>query len=594
MRRFKLFLYGLLLLHTAVAQNADWRTFYEMSGKVETPRYQATIDFCKKLAGGSDKITSTTFGRSAQGRELPLLILDRQGLSDPAAIHASGRTILLIQACIHAGECEGKDAGLMLFRDLAISDPGTKLLDNVSIVFIPIFNVDGHERFGPFNRINQNGPREMGWRTTSNNFNLNRDYLKADSPEMQAWLRMFNKWMPDFFIDSHTTDGADYQYVLTYLMEILGEMDEGLSGWSKNNFISQMQSHLNSKGFPVFPYVEFRNWHDPRSGLISEVAPPMLSQGYTALRNRPGLLIETHMLKPYPQRVEATYECMLTTIEILNKESENLHALIRKADQYVSSEAFIKAPFPLQFATRREDSTMVNFLGVEYNAVKSDLSGGDWFKYSNTPVVLHIPYFSVAHPVITAKLPYAYLVPAEWALVIERLKIHGIKVTELTRDATLRVTTCRFKNPKWQQNPYEGRHPMTNIEYDEVEETRTFSAGSALVEVMQPAGRIIPQILEPKGNGSFVYWGFFDATFEQKEYGESYVIEKMARQMMANDPNLKEEFEQKKATDSAFAKNPDLILNWFYNKSFYVDSRKGIYPVGKIYDLKAVESLRQQ
>ena len=167
MRRFKLFLYGLLLLHTAVAQNADWRTFYEMSGKVETPRYQATIDFCKKLAGGSDKITYTTFGRSAQGRELPLLILDRQGLSDPAAIHASGRTILLIQACIHAGECEGKDAGLMLFRDLAISDPGTKLLDNVSIVFIPIFNVDGHERFGPFNRINQNGPREMGWRTTS-------------------------------------------------------------------------------------------------------------------------------------------------------------------------------------------------------------------------------------------------------------------------------------------------------------------------------------------------------------------------------------------------------------------------------------------
>ena len=613
MKRFYLVLSWFLFLTATMAQQSEWQTFYEKSGKLETPGYQETIDYCHRLDAGSKMVTYLTFGKSAQGRDLPLLILDRDGLTNPLSIHASGRTVLLIQACIHAGECEGKDAGLMLFRDLAIPEagyeprdsgsnlkrpssfvlrPSSKLLDNVSIIFIPIFNVDGHERFGPFNRINQNGPKEMGWRTTANNLNLNRDFLKADTPEMQAWLRMFNKWMPDFFIDSHTTDGADYQYVLTCLMEIYGDMDEGLTDWSKNTFLPQMQAHLNENGFPVFPYVEFRNWHDPRSGLITEVAPPMLSQGYTALRNRPGLLIETHMLKPYDQRVESTYECMLSTLDLLNKESKNLNLLIRKADNFVSSESFINTPFPLQFETSNSDSAMVNFLGVEYNAVKSDISGGDWFKYTNTPVTLHIPYFSTARPVCTAKLPYAYIIPAEWATVIDRLKIHGIKITELTRDATIKVTTCRFKNPKWQQNPYEGRHPMTNIEYEELEETRLFPAGSALVEVMQPAGRIIPHILEPKGNGSFIYWGFFDATFEQKEYGESYVIEKMARDMLANDPVLLWEFEEKKAGDTTFAKNPQFILNWFYNKSPYVDNRKGLYPVGKIFDPKVIESLK--
>ncbi len=606
MKRFNLLLSGLVILGAVFGQEMKWPTFYEQSGKLETPSYQVTIDYCKRLATGSNMISYTTFGQSAQGRDLPLLILDRDGLDNPDDIHAAGRIILLIQSCIHPGESDGKDAGLMFFRDLAkivpgevkrdsettIRYPAANLLDNVSIIFIPIFNVDGHERFGPYNRINQNGPRETGWRTTANNLNLNRDYLKADAPEMQAWLRMFNRWIPDFFIDCHTTDGADYQYVITYLMEIYGDMDEGLTTWSKNILIKQMKTRMNSLGYPVFPYVDFRNWHDPRSGLITEVAPPMLSQGYTALRNRPGLLIETHMLKPYSQRVESTYQCILAILEILNKESKNLRNLINAADQFVSSQAFVDRSFPLVFETTMTDSTMVDFLGMEYDIVKSDLSGGDWFKYSDRPATFSIPYFSTAKPDATVMLPYAYIIPAEWKAVIERLKLHGIRVVELSRDTMLRITTCRFKNPKWQQNSYEGRHPLINIEYDEFAETRLFMAGSAVVEVMQPAGRIIPHILEPKGNGSYVYWGFFDATFEQKEYGESYVIEKMAREMMASNPELKHEFEKKKLADTTFAKNPQQILNWFYNQSPYADNRKGIYPVGKIYDPAIVKAIK--
>lgn len=602
-----------LFLAGVHAQKAEWQTIYETSGYLETPSYEATIDYCRQLDASSPMITYTTFGKSARGKALPLLILDRDGFTQPEEIRRAGRTLLLLQACIHAGESDGKDAGLMLFRDLTIGSPqpgnagtggskprevkhlikpSSELLENVSIIFIPIFNVDGHERFGPYNRINQNGPREMGWRTTANNLNLNRDYLKAEAPEMQAWLTMFNRWMPDFFVDAHTTDGADYQYVLTYLMEIYGDMDEGLTNWSKNTFIPRMQTHMNNSGYPVYPYVGFRNWHDPRSGLITHVAPPMLSQGYTSLRNRPGLLIETHMLKPYRQRVESTYECILTTLEILGKESVSLRRLIQTADQFTQSDSFLKEPFPLEFETRKDDSLMVEFLGVEYEMVKSDITGGNWFKYSDKPAAFQLPYFSSTRPVLTVKLPRAYVIPPEWKTIIDRIRIHGIKTWELSKDVMLAVATYRFKNPKWQQFSFEGRHPMTNIEYDEIVDTCLFPAGSAVVEVMQPAGYIIPHLLEPKGSGSFVYWGFFDAIFEQKEYGESYVIEKMAREMMAEDPALIAEFEEKKRTDSTFALSPQQILNWFYNKTPYADKRKGIYPVGKIYDPKVLESLK--
>jgi len=170
-----------------------------------------------------------------------------------------------VQACIHPGESEGKDAMLMLLRDMVIDKKNTHLLDHISILFIPVFNVDGHERFGPYNRINQNGPKEMGWRVTANNLNLNRDFLKAETPEMKAWLKMFNKWLPDFFIDTHTTDGADYQYVLTYLMEIFGNMDDGLTNWCKNRFLPDMTGKMESRGFPVFPYIGFRDWHNPKA-----------------------------------------------------------------------------------------------------------------------------------------------------------------------------------------------------------------------------------------------------------------------------------------------------------------------------------------
>jgi hypothetical protein len=592
MKRLLLTAVSLFLFSGLYSQGTDWSTPFERSGGLETPRYRETVDYLKRLAEASPMITLTSIGKSARGADIPLLIVDREGLSEPFAIHAAGRSVLLVQACIHPGESEGKDAGMMFIRDLTVTSaiPRT-LLNNVSILFIPILNVDGHERFGPYNRINQNGPREMGWRVTANNLNLNRDFLKADAPEMAAWLRFFNEWMPDFFVDCHTTDGADYQYVVTYLMEIYGDMDPRLTTWSRDTFIRQFRQSMENAGYPVFPYVDFRRWHDPRSGLITEVAPPMLSQGYTALRNRPGLLIETHMLKPYDIRVKATYESLKISLGILDRENTRLRGLISQADQFCTSPEFLKLPFPLQFETNETDSTMVDFRGFDYTVEKSPLSGGDWFRYSHNPVTFRLPYFFKTRPVVTAKLPAAYIIPAEWKSVIDRLQLHGIQVRFLQKGTAIRVTSCRLRSPKWQQNPYEGRHPMTSIEYDEFPETRWFPPGSAVVEVPQQAARIIPHILEPKGNGSYLYWGFFDAVFEQKEYAESYVLESLAEKMCRGNPSLLEELNRKKASDTTFAKNPLLILNWFYNQSPWADPRKNVYPVGKIVDRSIVDGL---
>lgn len=566
------------------AQKTDLITFYEKTGYKETPRYDETIEYCKKLDNASEWIMYQKFGISPQLRELPLLIVDKNGNFTPEAVRKSGNAVLLVQACIHAGEPEGKDAGFTLLRDIITQPKMAALLDHVTILFMPIVNVDGHERFGKYNRINQNGPVEMGWRTTANNLNMNRDFVKADAKETRDWLKLYNEWLPEFFIDCHTTDGADYQYVITYGLETNGNCDEGLSKWQKDIYLNQITPMMIKSGNPIFPYVMFRIWHDPRSGLRSGATPPMLSQGYTIARNRPGMLIETHMLKGYKTRVEGTYKMIESTLKVLNVEYLNLQKLIKTADDYCSSDDFRKKQFALNFKNSMNDSIMVDYLGVEYTVEKSDMTGGEWFKYNNKkPTIFKIPYFNKVFATDSTLLPKAYIIGPEWSDVIERIKIHGIKTEELQEPQTMKVQSYRFKNMKWGETSYEGRQQLTTFDMEAIEEIRTYPVGSVIIPMNQATAKIIACILEPKANGSFVSWGFFNTIFEQKEYTESYVMETMARQMMLDNPELKKEFELKKATDTEFAKDPREILNWFYSKSPYWDNRLNVYPVGRIF-----------
>jgi hypothetical protein len=568
---------------------ADWETYYEKSGFKQTPRYKETIEYCKRLASASPWIHYTTFGVSPQGRDLPLLIVNRSSNFDAASIRKTYNVVLLIQAGIHSGEIDGKDAGLMLVRDIAITRELAYLLDWVTILFIPIFNVDGHERFGPYNRINQNGPEEMGWRVTAQNLNLNRDYLKADAPEMHDWLRLFVEWLPDFFVDCHVTDGADYQYALTYGLEILGSMDYGITRWTNDIYLQSIELMMADSGFPISPYVIFKRRHEPKSGLVSWVAPPRLSEGYTALQNRSGLLIETHMLKDYKTRVDATYQMLKHTTQILNEQYNELIRLNRRADELTADASFRQEPFALRFSNT-SDSTMVEFLGYEYEVIDSDLTGGPWHKFSKEPITIEVPYFDRQEATMTVMLPEAYIIPPEWNTVIDRIELHGIAIHRLAQPEEIKIKSYKFNDVRWNERPYEGHHTL-RFEQEEIEEVRIFPAGSAVIDMNQRAARVAAHILEPKAPDSYVFWDFFDTIFERKEYTETYVMEKMAREMLAADENLQKEFDQALAADSTLAGNQWRVLYWFYERTPYWDKRKDVYPVGRIFERDVLDKL---
>lgn len=574
--------------------NDGWDTYYEKSGKKATPRYSETIEYCRRLDKASPWVRYTTFGKSAQGRDLPLLIASKHGVFTSAKAERArqkGDVVVLIQAGIHAGEIEGKDAGLMLFRDIALTKKFPELLDHVTVLFIPILNVDGHERFGPYNRINQNGPMEMGWRTTANCLNLNRDHLKADTEEMRAWLRLFNEWLPDFFVDSHTTDGADYQYVMTYIIDVFGNMAPTITEWARDVYVAGMEKTMVEAGYPLCPYVFLVEWPNPKSGIVTWVSAPRFAQGYTSIQNRPGVLAESHMLKEYSERVSGTYEMFRQTLDLLNRERKGLREAITAADAYTASREFREQPFPLRFSIDKSESLLIDFNGVAYEAVKSELTGGMWYQFSGKPETFKIPYFSKQKILTTADLPEAYIIPPEWASVIDRLAVHGIELRRLDSPVTLEVHSYRFANYKWQEDPYEGRHPA-RFDVEPIIETRTFPAGSVVVDMDQRRSQVAAHILEPMGPDSYVQWGFFDAIFEQKEYTDSYVMEKMAREMLEKDETLRKEFEEKKASDPEFAKHPGWIINWFYQHTPYWDDRKNVYPVGKIVNRAAADRLQ--
>ncbi len=565
---------------SAVSQDA-WDTWCEQSGFNKTPRYAQTVEFCKRLADASPRVHYIPFGVSPQGRDLPLLILDKEGFTNPQQIKARGRLILMIQACIHPGEPEGKDAGLMLFRDIAIRGLDTAWLRGVSVIFIPIFNVDGHERFGPYNRINQNGPEEMGWRTTAQNLNLNRDYLKADAPEMQAWLKLFHTWNPDFFIDTHTTDGADYQYVLTYSLETGPNTDRELGAFLASGFEPRFKYHMHAKGYPVFPYVSFRRWHDPRSGLYSAPAPAMLSHGYVAACNRPALLIETHMLKPYKPRVLSTLEAIKFTLNELNTHQNQYKEIIQRADAFTSSVGFRSEPFPLGFSVSNLDSIFIPFAGYYYEVIQSDLTNGSWFRYTQTPDTMLLPWFNQAIPRDLVWLPDYYIIPPEWKTVIERLQLHGIQIQTLKNSIEVAVESYKLSNPQWRATSYEGRITLSLVA-ESINETRVFPAGSIVISLNQPQARILALLLEPVSSESFVYWGFFNAVLEQKEYAETYVMEPLARQMLEKEPSLKQEFELWKAAHPQMANDSWAQLNWFYSRTPWFDQQYGKYPICRL------------
>jgi murein tripeptide amidase MpaA len=562
----------------------EWQTLAEKTDYRETPRYDETIAYSRRLASASPLIRFQSFGQSGEGRDLPLLIAASGNTFTPQAARKAGKAIIMIQACIHSGESDGKDAGLALLRDIAITKTRPGLLDKVVILFIPIYNTDGHERFGPFNRINQNGPAEMGWRATSANLNLNRDYMKADAPETRAWLKLWTEWNPDLLIDCHVTDGADFQYNITYIYEHHEHAPQPVLSWMRDAFDKRIFPATESAGNLLAQYMTFRDNRDLTKGVDGFVMPPRFSTGYTIIRNRPGITIETHMLKDYRNRVRGTYDLLRFTLEEVNRSPEKLLRAVREADEQTIKAGQQYDParrYPLQIQLTDKART-VQFKGVESRTEQSDVSGTTRVVFGTKPLEVSIPFYDESRVAAAVAPPLYYIVPPQWREVIGVLAAHGLQMKRLGAPATLEVESYRFNNVKFAASPFEGRIIPSEISHETVRESRIYPAGSVVVAVAQPAGNVAMHLLEPDGPDSFIAWGFFNAIFEQKEYGEDYVLEKLAREMLAKDEKLKREFEEKLASDPKFAASPTARLNFFYERSPYWDKQMNLYPVGRV------------
>ncbi|MFN0278988.1 MAG: M14 family metallopeptidase [Pyrinomonadaceae bacterium] len=560
-----------------------WQTVAEKTGYKKTSTYDETIAYCKKLTAASGGVIRyTTYGKSGEGRDLPLLIAASGGTFSPRLARSAGKAVVLVQAGIHAGEIDGKDAGLALFRDIAITKTRRDLLENVVILFQVIYSVDGHENRSPYMRINQNGPDEMGFRTNATNLNLNRDYMKTDAPETRAWLKLWNEWRPDIFIDCHVSNGADFQYNITYDYAHFQDVNPSIRAWMSEHFDQNVVKKVQGEGNVTTTYFDLVG-REITEGIAIGPSTPRFSTGYTPIRNRAGLLIETHVYKPYKSRVRATYDILRYTIEEVGNAKNSLFAANVIADTQTVERGKTydeKRRFPLKVELT-DKSTPFNLKGVEYTVEDSQISGGKKIVYGTTPKEYTIPKFDEGKVAVSVAPPLYYIIPPQYKDVIEVLQLHGVAFTRLKKPRKFDVESYKLTEPKWAANSFENRITVT-CKPIVIKELRMYAAGSVIVAMDQEAANVAIHLLEPAGPDSFVHWGFFNSVFEQKEYGENYILEKLAIKMLADDPKLQEEFDRR-LLDPAFARNQRARLEFFYqNSRYYLTQRVGFYPVGRI------------
>ncbi len=568
-----------LLAAAAISQD-PLTTLAERSGWTQTGRYDEVVRLCSAFEKTyPKKVRCRSFGTTPEGRPMLSLVASADGTLDAPSARRKGRPVVLVQGGIHAGEIDGKDAGFWLLRELLDGKAAPGALSKVTVVFVPVFNVDGHERFGPNNRPNQNGPKEMGWRVTSQNLNLNRDYTKAEAPEMVAMLKLMDGWDPILLADLHVTDGAKFEPDVAVLFEPLHWGAEPLRKEARESRDALFQK-LESEGhLPLSFYPAFIRDDDPSSGFATAVAPPRFSTAYWPTRNRLAVLVETHSWKDYATRVRTTRDVVEGLIELAAKGGAGWLKAARSADEADRSRG--GAEVPLTFEPTGK-SVQLKFRGYAYSRDPSDVSGGLWTRYdTRKSQIWQVPLLSELKPAATAKLPKGgYIVSAgEASWLGEKLRLHRLsfKVLKSTHPA-LEVETFRVSEVKLKPETYEG-HVLPDAKGAWKPDKRDVRAGCLFVPTAQPGSLLLAYLFEPASPDSFFSWGFFKAFFEQKEAMDSFVAEELAREMLKKDPKLKSEFDKKLAEDPEFAKDPNARLRFFYQRSSYWDERYGLYPV---------------
>ena len=575
-----------------------WITHTEKSGFETTPTYAETMDWLRQLTAATPLLSMISLGKSVEGRDIFMIIASTEKVKTPEVLKNSGKPALLVEAGIHSGEIDGKDAGMMLLRDIAFGGKQS-LLDKVNFYFIPILNVDGHERSSPYNRPNQRGPKNMGWRTNAQNLNINRDFAKIDTREARAVVKVMNEYDPSMFMDIHVTDGADYQYDITFGGYGQDGYSPQISQWLKNTYKVKADEALKAQGHIPGQLMFAFNDKDFSEGNILSLGGARFSDSYGDTRHLASVLVENHSLKPFKQRVLGTYVLLEATLKLLATEGKELAERTKKDRSTFADEVPMEFKVPqlqktVVFDAEPEAAAMVKgvqapdsmvHLGVEHITKISEVTGKPYLQWTGKPITQTIVNYKATLPSNLIKRPKAYYVPAAWPDVIERLKAHGISMEVLTEAREVeveqdRILSYKLENESKQVRAFEG-HMQVNAVTELFTQKKMYAPGSVRIPTNQALGELAMILLEPSSKDSYFSWGFFNEILQRTEYMEAYVIEPMARKMLSENPALKAEFEQKKAEDPSFAGNAGAILSWFYSKSPYYDDRYLIYPVGR-------------
>jgi len=570
----KLLIAGTVLCCCAQA-NAQLTPFELSKDKNYTATYAQVIGYYQKLNKlYPQQMRLLNYGTTDVGKPLTLVVLSRDKVFDPALIRKQNKRVLLINNGIHPGEPEGIDASMMLCRDLLKSD---KLPKDLVLCFIAVYNIDGCLNRG-VSRPNQNGPRAYGFRGNYRNLDLNRDFIKADSRNALAFMQILNAWKPEVFVDNHTSDGADYQYVMTLIETQKDKQNPILAEYTSKTLSPELYRRMKKDGYEMTPYVESEK-AIPDSGIVAFLETPRFSTGYTVLHNVISYVTETHMLKPFDKRVYSTYDFMQDIIDVCQRDHQLIGELKHKADDQVAHQKTFALNWQLDES--RFDTLM--FRGYTAGYKTSEVSGLKRLYYDESkPYTKLIKYFDNYKVTATADKPVAYIIPQAWGKIIDLFKLNKVTMRRLTHDTTLNVQMYYIGDFKTAQRPYEGHYLHSDVHLNQVAMPVKFYAGDYVVYTDQSINRYIVETLEPQGVDSFFAWNFFDSVLGEKEYYSDYVFEDIAAHLLKEDPSLRKKLDDAKANDPHLANSAAAQLNFIYRNSPYFEKTYLRYPVGRL------------
>ncbi|HSQ46046.1 MAG TPA: M14 family metallopeptidase [Lutibacter sp.] len=564
---------------SAQKSGKDFTTVFEKSKGTETSTYQETIAFYKDLAAAYQEISIFEMGETDSGFPLHLVVFSASKEFDFNKIHASKKNTILINNAIHPGESDGVDASMMLLRDIVQNKNQIKKLENTIIAVIPIYNIGGALNRNSHSRANQNGPKEYGFRGNAQNFDLNRDFIKADTKNAKAFAEIFHLVKPAVFIDNHVSNGADYQYAITHLFTQHNNLGNDLGAFIENEMRPDIETSLLKKDIIITPYVNV--WGTtPEAGFSQFFDSPRYSTGYTTLFNTLGMMVETHMLKPYKQRVEQTYSLLESVIDFtIVKGTE-----IKELRQNAVAKILAKKTYPISFELDKNNYSLLQFKGYEGTYIDSKVTNGKRLFYDRTkPYTKPVKYFNNYIASKEVQLPKAYILKQGWWKVLERLKDNHIEYTVFKKDTAITVEEQLIKDYKTSTRPFEGHFIHSKTEVASITKKVAFQKGDVYIPTQQNGVRYIVETLEAEATDSFFNWNFFDTVLEQKEHFSSYVFEDIAEKLLFENPTLKELLNQKMNTDKDFAESPEAQLDFIYKNSSYYESAHLKLPVYKVF-----------